>query len=165
MYQIWNLDREAHDELLNKLKTPLNHNQLWQLTGGNPRAIYELHIQKWNIGSWLQKIIEIVKTTIKEYCREKQKPPIQVLQELKQTLDNIDELELHPIWDYMLRNNIVTPLYSKWLDKKPSKTYWIGEDTAYQLPAHYWTIRTMVQKQTLNIEPKDIIQEIREEVS
>ncbi len=59
----------------------------------------------------------------------------------------------------MLRNNIVTPLYSKWLDKKPGKTYWIGQDAAYQLPAHYWTVRTMVQKQTLYIEPKDIIQE------
>ncbi|RLE56585.1 MAG: hypothetical protein DRJ40_05490 [Thermoprotei archaeon] len=56
---IWNLPREPFYELVQELKPPnLNlREELWRVTGGNPRALIEIaHVHRWDIGSWLNTL-------------------------------------------------------------------------------------------------------------
>lgn len=160
VYQIWHLNKKSFEQLLLELNCLINFETLWKLTGGNPRAIYELFSYKWNLEMWLNRMIETTSSVLKEFCRIRNIALTKVFEEIKEKINKIDELEMHPIWDLLLKYNIVTQLYSKWLDEKPRKTYWIGKYAAFQMPVYYWIIKSFIEKFTLDITPQDIMKAI-----
>ncbi len=156
IYQMWHLSKKPFEQLLSKLNCPLNFAMLWKLTGGNPRAIYELFSYKWNLEMWLDRIIEVTSSAFKEFCRVKGLTLGQILGETRNVMENIDNLELHPIWDFLLKYNLVTQLYNKWLNKRPEETYWIGRHVAFQMPVYYLIVKSFIEKRTLDVSPQDI---------
>jgi len=54
----WNLPREGFEKLVREVKAPIDHNKLWELTGGNPRALIEIAQFNWNIDKWVSYLTE-----------------------------------------------------------------------------------------------------------
>ncbi len=65
--------------------------------------------------------------------------------------------------DYLMHLNILIDIYGTILSELP-KEPWISNDLAYQLPAYYWTLRTMASRNTIDINPEDVINEIMRKV-
>jgi len=58
IYMTWNLPREGFEKLVKETKAPVDHNELWRLTGGNPRALIEIAQFNWNIDKWINYLTE-----------------------------------------------------------------------------------------------------------
>ncbi len=60
IYMVWNLPREGFEELVKQLEPPpsIDIDDLWRLTGGNPRAVIEIAQLSWDTEKWLSKIYE-----------------------------------------------------------------------------------------------------------
>jgi len=58
IYMTWNLPREGFERLVKEIKAPLNCDELWKLTGGNPRALIEIAQFNWNLDKWINYLTE-----------------------------------------------------------------------------------------------------------
>ncbi|RLE57949.1 MAG: hypothetical protein DRJ40_01720 [Thermoprotei archaeon] len=66
-YMIWNLPRKGFEELVEQFSPPHSTDYLWSLTGGNPRALIELMLMKWDVDRWISSIVE---SRIRKVLRE-----------------------------------------------------------------------------------------------
>ena len=162
IYQIWHLNKDSFIRILQEINCPIDHKLIVELSGYCPRIVHELKILNWNLEKWISKIIENVQVTLKKCIRELGKNIQEVIKELLNTIENVDKIEYTKLWDYLLENNIVTPLFNKWLSNKPSKDTWIGDYVAYKIPAYYYVIKTIVNKRSIDITIQDILKEIEE---
>ncbi len=60
IYMIWNLPRKGFEELVQQLEVPssVGVDELWYLTGGNPRALIEIAALRWNVKKWCSYLFE-----------------------------------------------------------------------------------------------------------
>ena len=58
------------------------------------------------------------------------------------------------------RSNVLIEISSQSISQLPREP-WIGRYVAYQLPAYYWALKAMASRGSINVEPIDIIREVR----
>ncbi len=58
VYMVWSLPREGFEELVQQLSPSIDSDELWRLTGGNPRALIELAQLDWDVEKWLSYLAE-----------------------------------------------------------------------------------------------------------
>jgi len=152
---MWNLPREASDRIATRIG--VNENLAWRLAGGNSRALRD--IRDSGVGKWIEnKVIGGIRIFARGL-------PIEVrdkaLEKISSSLDRVDDIDwLDPsIWEPMLRRNII--IYIADADKisEPPRETWIGREFAFQIPAHYYTLKAMARKRSWEISPEEVIKE------
>ncbi|WP_252900341.1 hypothetical protein [Vulcanisaeta sp. JCM 14467] len=170
---LWNLSQDSFLEVVNEIKDKLpggsviDPKVLWQLLGGNVRALADLAINYgWNVTAWLNSIIRHVRYLI---FREAQLLNISgaspLITRIKIFLGNNNprpddliyeaSIDRAPLIEY----NVLIYVLGKPLMQLPNEE-WVGNDYAYQLPAYYWVLRTMISKESINVTSSEVINEI-----
>ena len=139
---IWNLPREASIELLKQLKAPREkYDEIYRVTGGNPRAIIELYYMNWSIRRWIESaIMRRVKNFLKTLSREE-------IEQLKDTLDDPDRFQRYtPLLKKTIDYNLVSPIDKPCLGYTPEKNIelGIGDNYAWQLPIYKDIIKQVI---------------------
>ncbi|RLF21424.1 MAG: hypothetical protein DRN15_11225 [Thermoprotei archaeon] len=158
-YLMWNLPKEAHDELLTRLSCPLDHDLVWQITGGNPRCILELKIMSWNLERLAKILMEKCRAALERYAESERVSKGQILEELRKGMADIDELSWYRLWKYLLEDNIVIKVDERLIELSvmPEHEPWIGKYNAFQVPAYYLTLKAMADRGDFNVTMKDVI--------
>jgi len=158
-YIMWNLDEKPTYEVLQKLKCPIDHHMTWKLTGGNLREIAIIKSHNWNLEKWIRiKISELI-TCLREYSQSENRNLISIIKEIE---GNVDELSWRKIWTYLLKNNIVIEIDDRF-DKMSTipRDESIGSSVAYQVPIYYYTMKCIVEKGSLDVDPSDILRMVK----
>jgi len=155
---IWNLEKEAYEELIHQLKPPNREivEKIWRLTGGNPRQAIEIAItHKWKIEEWLIKtknklgdIANILKA--KNLIKETHQ-----LIEDPDTLYKKPTIKLREAYEILLEHNLMMyvgiSLLTSWTHKdknkwitKPSRELGIGRYYAWQIPAYKQALKQLL---------------------
>ena len=166
-YLIWNLPKNAHEELLKKLNCPLSHDLIWELCGGNPRELIELFRKNWNIEKYINEKIETCRE-ITIYAKD-----LNVINYLEEIINNVDNLKPYipktQIPEYILTTKLIEDnviiIIDDRLDKLsqiPKNEPWIGKERAFQIPIHYWILKTIIEKKKINIKHKEVLEQINQ---
>ena len=141
---LWNLPREAHDELALQLKAPKQIlEELWYNTGGNPRAIIELKYRRWNIKDWLEKYVKRKIRELLKHLSDEERS------QLEETLENIDKVaKYRTLQTKLLDYNLISPIDRPCLGYTPpvDPELGIGEYYAWQIPAYKHTLTEIIGK-------------------
>ena len=158
-YLMWNLPKESLNELLMRLSCPLDYDLVWQVTGGNPRCILELKIMNWDLEKIIKVFMGKCKSVLEKYAGSVGLSKNQVLNELKRSISDVDELSWYKLWEYFLEDNIVIKIDERFikLSSMPQNEQWIGRYNAFQIPAYYRILREMADKNDFNITTKDVL--------
>ena len=146
---IWNLPRKAIEELVEELHLNISTDTLWRLTGGNPRALQAIATQgleKWFKEEILENIRNLYRDALEMFGNKEA-----VWRELEITTHNIDEARMSLLRSMLRRNIAIYIGAATPLSELPTSVPWIKEDFAYQLPAYYHTLRTMVNKKSIDV--------------
>ncbi len=153
---MWNLSKEGFRELYEKIPEPkLEFEQVWELTGGNPRYLGRLCEFNWNVNQvilWLTKAKEIDKLVLELSANE--------LEILKEALDDPDiiarrlkEEVTRNLERKLIEHNLVmfTGLRDEhlWIDVPPPERdpeLGIGRFYAWQTPLHREAVRKLLEK-------------------
>ncbi|RLE54118.1 MAG: hypothetical protein DRJ40_11610 [Thermoprotei archaeon] len=163
--QMWHLPEQAHRQLLNNLGTKHQHELIIELTGGCPRTLYDIYIKySGNLEAWLRQLIQEKIAPIYTLAID-----LQQLEYLHEVLENPDNIRpmipgiqepKYVITRIMYEINIATQLVPDWLSPRPRTSYWIGKYRAYQVPAYYWILKTMIEENTPDIEPRQVMDRV-----
>jgi AAA+ ATPase superfamily predicted ATPase len=146
---IWNLPIKALEELVEELHLNISTDTLWRLTGGNPRALQAIATQgleKWFKEEILKNIRNLYRDALEMFGNKEA-----VWRELEITTHNIDEARMSLLRSMLRRNIAIYIGAATPLSELPTSVPWIKEDFAYQLPAYYHTLRTMVSKKSIDV--------------
>jgi len=148
---VWNLDKEAHQELIQQLKPPKNIDpeQLWYYTGGNPRATIDIAENNWNIDSWIQKIEAKLRPLIRTIRS------LNLTNELQKLIEDPDNIEKQPsqkmeqLYTILVEANLFMykgfrTINGKHIPKNPELG--IGEYYAWQIPAYKHALEQLLQR-------------------
>ena len=128
---LWNLNKKAALELMKKLN--ICNDTLWNITGGNPRAIIEIvRDYEGNVNEWVNKILKLRVKPLISIVRSKG-----LVDQLRRVCKDIDLLvELHELRDILINENMVLYIDSPMLGEKLKRdeAIGIGELYAWQLP-------------------------------
>ncbi|KUO80897.1 MAG: hypothetical protein AT718_06370 [Vulcanisaeta sp. JCHS_4] len=181
-YLLWNLPKEDFEKVINEViektggKDNIDTELLWQLLGGNIRELGTLiNDYDWDVRTWLQnRVINRIKSAIKAHM------DASAFSSIEEALKWLTKKGSIAARDYglgeftgqpdavegvlgLLEENVmidINPPGIKHLSKLPNEP-WIGRNHAYQIPAHYWTLRTMIEKGTTNVKPDNILKTIK----
>jgi len=138
--QIWNLDKDSTHELLAKLNAPQKvWDDVWRLTGGNPRSIVELWRRKWKIDEWIKEVEISLRIIIRQLDKSERRF-------LKTVVTNVDAVqELPQLRRALIENNLITPIVRPCLGytPPPCPELGIGEDYAWQIPVYKYIVERM----------------------
>jgi len=159
-YIVWNLPREAFEELYNVVRPRIDFEIVWRLVGGNPRelkALVEDHGH--DVESYVGEKIAMVRNVIEEFVREEKVSLREAMDEIKILVEDIDVAGYHRIWSYVLEKNIVIDIDERFrkLSSIPREP-WIGKENAFQIPIYYWIFKTIARYGEAT--PKRILEEI-----
>jgi hypothetical protein len=146
---MWNLPRKAVKELAEELHLNIDIDTLWKLTGGNPRALHVIAIQgveKWFKEEILKDVRNLYRDAL-EIFRDREV----TWRELERATCNIDDASISLLRSMLRRNMAIYIGAATPLSELPINEPWIKEDYAYQIPAYYYTLRTMISKKSINI--------------
>ncbi len=139
---IWNLGREAFNELVRELSPPkeLDMESLWRATGGNPRALIDIaRSYGWNVDAWLDALkrkLARVLATIRSR---------NLVKELKRIIENPDAVydepspEMEELYRVLVEENLFVYKYIATLSGKEipeDPDLGIGKYYAWQIPAY-----------------------------
>ncbi len=163
-YLLWNLSRDSFMEIYSMVCRGhcIDYGLSWRLIGGNPRELYVLTIRyNWSLREYIGEKIAFIKRVVKGYMRESRARLEDVLSQLKAINASIDDSSIYPIYDYLIRNNVLMDVDMRFKRlSQLSREQWIGDEVAYQIPVYYWIVESMVKHHTLDIEAKHVIEEI-----
>ena len=139
---LWNLHKDALDELARELGVPheVSIDELWHVTGGNPRILIEIaHDYAWNINAWLsmlkKKLLKII-ISIKSKGLEN---------ELKLVIKDPDAIYHYPsqkmeeLYKILVEENLIIYKYIPTITEKEIEEdpeLGIGKYYAWQIPAY-----------------------------
>jgi len=152
---IWNLSKRAVEELAENLRIGIDVDILWRLTGGNPRALQVIAIQgleKWFKEEILKNLHNLYRETL-EILGDREA----LWREFEVAIQNIDEARLSLIRSMMRRDIAIYIGAATHLSELPSNEPWIREDYAYQIPAYYYTLKTMVNRRSIDITLNNVL--------
>ena len=153
---MWYLPKKEFFDILEDLKCEIDYELIWCITGGNIREIIEIMQQDWKIENYIEGRIENVRQVLNSFIRTYNEDILQILKKISEL--DVDSLDLHKIWNYLLENNIVMHVDARfWKLSSLPKEPWIGNRNAFQLPIYYWILKEMIEKQTIKISANDIV--------
>ncbi len=131
--QIWNLGRDAHEQLLDALGAPRDaRRDAWLATGGNPRFTLMLSSLGWSVErleSWVERSVRASLGDTLEAYREA----------LAAIVEDVDALSEYPVLEEkLLEANLVTPVDRPCLGytPDPDPELGVGERYAWQAPVY-----------------------------
>jgi hypothetical protein len=147
---LWNMSRKGFEELYEKIPEPKpSFEDVWRLTGGNPRALSMLFEVTWNSDAITKAFVEEKKLTQSFVNRWRS-----ILEEAVKdpdTLWRFDAVE-EPVKELIERNLIVYFLRDRdpelWVDKPPPEKdpeIGIGRYVAWQTPLHREAVRKALE--------------------
>ncbi len=160
MFVLWNMNMDGFRELYNQIpgKKP-DFDDVWRLTGGNPRLLLQLYESKWNANAIIQGIISVrnLRSFIKslnktqiEVLRESLEDPDALLKRLGEAEDE-DKQKILQLINELIRLNLIMELPFRndflWIDVPPPKKdleLGIGEDYAWQTPLHREVVKMVL---------------------
>ncbi len=141
VYMLWNLPKESFEELAKQFEPPktIDLEQLWMLTGGNPRALIEIAKLKWNIETWLKYVETRVTNLIEDLDAER-------LWKLVEDCDS-DPMLARVLED---RNLMIALNRAMTLGNAPTpcRDLGIGNRWAWQIPAYRIVAKKYLEKHT-----------------
>mgnify|MGYP000049957065 CR=1 FL=1 len=149
-YLMWNLSKQATEQLLQKLECPLDYELVWKVTGGNPREVAELRAWRWNLDRYLSakigKVLPLIKLaqdlSVENYLRE----VVECVDCVKPYQPGI-QLPEYIVSRRLIEENIVMNIDERFrkLSKIPRGEPWIGREYAFQTPIYYWILKTALE--------------------
>ena len=142
---VWNLNGESAKKLLLELGISIEKKQeeIWRLTGGNPRAIIEIvRDYEGDISAWKEKILNIRITPMLKQVREK--GLIKHLVKAVETQNNITET----LEQILVQHNLIIYKAPRTLtDSKIEENLelGIGKYYAWQIPAYREVLKEVLQ--------------------
>ncbi len=128
VYMLWNLPKQGFKELVEQLQPPpsIDVEDLWRLTGGNPRALIEIAQLSWDIDRWIRLVEDRVLQLVEGIDRAR----LQVLTEDPDSDPSTARL--------LEERNLMIGLSSNSLGFRPARALelGIGERWAWQLPIY-----------------------------
>ena len=154
---IWNLRRGAYEELVQQLGLANKDviEDVWKLTGGNPRSVIEVAtIYRWNYEEWLARIENELRD-VANILRAKN-----LVEETYRLIENPDilherpSIELRETYEILLEHNVMMyvgiDLLSSWVrgerTLEPNRELGIGRYYAWQMPAYRKALERALQE-------------------
>ncbi len=148
---IWNLDKEAFEELFYELKPPttLEFEDVWNLLSGNPGKLMELAQEfEWNINymiqSYKRRLKEVVELVI----------GLGLLKELNAVIENPDSIskisseKMLELKEILIENNLIMRI-SFQLDftlPKPNFSIGLGREYAWQVALYRHVLKQIIEE-------------------
>jgi hypothetical protein len=164
---MWNLPRNASEKLISQIR--LQHRVarelgisseeareiLWRLAGGNPRELEQI----WGMGilGWVKTTASRLGNIIDDAIRDLGEDL--VWDDVERILARVDIMGRVKIFNYLLRGNVTFYTNIGIPISELPREQWIGERYAYQIPAHYYALKTMARKRSTDISPEEVIRE------
>ncbi|MEM4970375.1 MAG: ATP-binding protein [Sulfolobales archaeon] len=145
---IWNMPIEGFRELYNQLPGDKpNFEEVWRLTGGNPRILSDLYQKGWRVEELVNEII--YKKGVGEFISSLDKDKLEVLAKAVEDPDVLLSKEGINLLDKLVELNLVVDIPPKrepwfWIDAPPAEKdleLGIGRDVAWQTPLHREAVR------------------------
>jgi len=168
---LWNLPREAFLEVVNEVKdrvrpeVQVEPEVLWQLFGGNIRALMELILNyDWDVINWLGNVIGHIRNIAYREALLLNLPNTSALiMRIKSRIgdprpDDVVYNALLP-GEPLIEDNVLIRIVGKPLSQLPREE-WVGEDYAYQLPAYYWVLKAMIIKGGIDVAAQEVLKEL-----
>ncbi len=135
---LWNLPRKGFEELVEQLNPPkeLDVDELWRLTGGNPRALIEIARLEWSIKRWLETLHRKIMFIVHDIDREKLRILIENPDNDWATAKKLEELGL---MIYLIQSSLAQHIAT------PNPELGIGRYWAWQLPAYKHIINKIIE--------------------
>ncbi len=131
--EVWNLGREAYEELLDAMGAPRDvREDAWLATGGNPRLTLMLSSLGWRVGrleAWVERRVRALLGSLLRSQRDA----------LLAAVENVDVLEEKPgLAEVLLEANLVIPVDRPCLGytPPPDPALGVGERYAWQTPIY-----------------------------
>ena len=148
---IWNMSRKGFEELYEKIpESKPSFEDVWRLTGGNPRILKLLYESDWNIENVITKLIEWKK--LSPSFINKWRSVLEKAIEDPDVLWSFDVVE-EPVKDLVERNFIVYFLSERnsklWIDEPPPERdpeIGVGKYIAWQTPLHREAVKKALDK-------------------
>ena len=148
---MWNLPYQGAAELAHQLPKPrIDPEELWLLTGGNPRAIIDLALRfRWNTRQWIKEIKYKLAETIKEIKHKKLETT------LLETIDDPDTLwhettsKTETLLSILEKHNLIIYKHHTTLTQQgipPNPELGIGKYYAWQIPAYKIALQQLLQE-------------------
>ena len=142
LHELWNLDPNSTRILLNELNCPQSMlENIWFLTGGNPRAIIELALKNWDIEEWLSNIKVRIRASLEKALGKFKVELENILEDIDSVLDNPKILEM------LLDANLIAPVDRPCLGYTPPIDHklGVGEYYAWQIPAYREVLKQLLK--------------------
>ncbi len=127
---LWNLPRDGFEELIEQLDPPkgVDIDELWMLTGGNPRALIEVARLNWSTKAWMNRVFEArIRRVLHLVNREKLAHLVEDPDSDWEAAEKLEDLELM----IELRRSATLSTIPN-----PDPELGIGRDWAWQLPVY-----------------------------
>jgi len=148
---MWNMSKNDFRELYDQIpgEKP-SFEDVWRITGGNPRILRELYKSRWDINEVLTRIIRSKRLSpnfIKKWSRY-----------LEKIIEDPDYLWSGDVPERLLdillaKNLVIDNLYEReprfWIDQPPPRKdleIGVGEEVAWQTPLHREAVRRALEK-------------------
>ena len=160
MYGFWNMKADGFRQLYDQIpgEKP-SFDDIWKLTGGNPRLLAQLYENKWNVNTIMKLIIE--KRNLESFVDNLEKIQMEVLREALEDPDALrrrlreaegeDKANISRLINELIRLNLVMRMPSRedflWIDEPPPEKdpeLGIGEDYAWQTPLHREAVKMVL---------------------
>ena len=148
---MWNMPRKGFEELYEKIPGPKpSFDEIWRLTGGNPRMLSMLYRARWSVDSVVEDIARPRGVT-RDFVKRWRQYLVDIVEDPDALMerDVPDELK-HALIE---KNLIVYDLYSRnpelWVDEPPPEKdpeLGIGKYVAWQTPLHREAVKKALQE-------------------
>jgi hypothetical protein len=148
---MWNMSREGFEELYEKIPKPKpDFDEIWRLTGGNPRMLSMFYQAKWSVNSIIEDIIRSRGVT-KDFVMKWRQHLADAIEDPDTLMERDAPEELKHV--LIEKNLIVYDLYSRnsefWIDEPPPERdleLGIGRYVAWQTPLYREAVKKALIK-------------------
>jgi energy-coupling factor transporter ATP-binding protein EcfA2 len=152
---MWNLPYEAMVRLSRELGLGYDPKILWRLTGGNPRALVRIKIN--GLRSWFEmEVLKSVQVLLREAGKVLKERLWLGIEKLINNVDDVDP-ELEKV---LLELNIGIFTGGGIPISEVPKEVWIRENYAFQIPAYYYTLKTIHKMRKFDITVNEVLREV-----
>jgi hypothetical protein len=147
---MWNMSRKGFEELYERIPEPKpGFDEVWRLTGGNPRILSMLYRARWSIDSVVEELVKSKGISMDFVKRWRQ-----YLADIVENPDALMEEDVPEELKHALieKNLIIYDLFSRkpdlWIDQPPPEKdpeLGIGRYVAWQTPLHREAVRRALE--------------------
>ena len=156
---LWNMNKNGFRELYSKLpNNKPSFENIWNLTGGNPRYLERLYEVNWNLDLVLNWVIRTRK--LRSFIKSLNDREIDILKEILEDPDKLFERlrepEAQTLEKKLIELNMIIEVWDRdewsWIDTPPPERdpeLGIGRYYAWQTPLHREAVRRVLEQLTM----------------